>query len=134
MIQADILAAKKALWTVTRLVKRRFYQAKLEHAATSKDIFGITKWHRSIGSFRTPPLKDPLNPQAKPAITIDERRDILAKNLLQTNSEVGDILSDSPTVGLKTLSFPDLTDLEVRDAVFSARNTAAGEDENPTAI
>ncbi|KAI0997366.1 hypothetical protein K3495_g10818 [Podosphaera aphanis] len=132
--QEDILSSKKTLRTVTRQVKRHFYQAKLENASTRKDIFGMTKWHRSIGSFRTPPLKDPLNPGATLATTIEEKRDVLARNLLHMTSDAGDIPLDSPAVSLHNLPFPDITDGEIKNSVFSAGNTAAGEDEIPTAV
>lgn len=67
-------------------------------------------------------------------ISIEEKREVLTRNLLQSDSVAGDIALDSPAVGQRTLPFPDITDSEVKDAVFSAGNTAAGEDEIPTAV
>ncbi|KAI0998120.1 hypothetical protein K3495_g10073 [Podosphaera aphanis] len=80
------------------------------------------------------PLPDPLNPDATPATTIGEKREVLARNLLHTNSDAGDIPLDSPAVSLHNLPFPDITDGEIKNSVFGAGNTAAGEDEIPTAV
>ncbi|KAI1001172.1 hypothetical protein K3495_g7025 [Podosphaera aphanis] len=94
----------------------------------------MTKWHRSIGSFRTLLLKDSLNPDATSATTIEEKREVLARNLLHTNSDAGDTPLDSPAVSLHNLPFPDITDGEIKNSVFSAGKTAAGEDEIPTVV
>ncbi|EED17260.1 hypothetical protein TSTA_023140, partial [Talaromyces stipitatus ATCC 10500] len=92
------------------------------------------KWHKSIGPFRSPPLKDPLRPNSFPAVTIHEKRDVLVRNLLQNSAEAGDIPLDSPAVPTTSLYFPDITMAQVEESVLQAGNTAPGSDEIPTCI
>ncbi|KAI1006659.1 hypothetical protein K3495_g1555, partial [Podosphaera aphanis] len=132
--QDEIIAAKKALRTVTRRAKRKFFQDKLDKASSAKDVYGMVNWHRSAGSFRTPPLKDPLHPDAPLAITAESKRQVLAQNLLQRMPESGDIPMDTPAVGCKALPFPEISDQEIKAAVFRSGNTAPGEDDIPTSI
>ncbi|POS85995.1 hypothetical protein EPUL_000808 [Erysiphe pulchra] len=42
--------AKKAYRKVIRKAKNEFFQAKIEKARTSKEIFPLTKWHKSTAS------------------------------------------------------------------------------------
>ncbi|KAI1002176.1 hypothetical protein K3495_g6027 [Podosphaera aphanis] len=132
--QDAIIAAKKALRTVTRHAKRNFFQDKLNQASIAKDVYGIVNWHRSAGSFRTPPLKDPLHPDAPLAVTAESKRQVLVQNLLKRMPESGDIPMETPAVGCRALPFPEITDQEIKEAVFRPGNTAPGEDEIPTSI
>ncbi|KAI1007458.1 hypothetical protein K3495_g769 [Podosphaera aphanis] len=94
----------------------------------------MVNWHRSVRSFCSPPLKAPLNPTATPTVSLEDKRDVLSRNLLQSISEANDIPLDSTAVGCSALPFPDLTFLEVKTSIRGAGNTASGEDEIPTAI
>ncbi|KAI0996697.1 hypothetical protein K3495_g11486 [Podosphaera aphanis] len=80
--QDAITAAKKVLRTVTRRAKQKFFQDKLNQASTATDVYGMVNWHRLADSFRTPPLKDPLYPDAPLAVTAESKRQVLAQNLL----------------------------------------------------
>ncbi|CCU77161.1 reverse transcriptase [Blumeria hordei DH14] len=152
--QNAITAGKKLLRAAVRRAKQKLFQDKIDQANTAKDVFGMVNWHRTVGSFRTPPLKDPTNPGAPPANTLQEKRNVLARNLLQNASEVADVALDvpsvkwlgirflachilrviTPSVGTASLTFLDLTPAEIKDSVIKAGNTAPGEDEIPTAI
>jgi hypothetical protein len=125
---------KRALRNTIRKAKRHFYYNKLNTATTGTEVFQMTKWHKSIGTYRSPPLKDPTRPDLPPATTLLAKRDVLARNLLQNVAEIGDIPLDSPTVPSISLPFPDITDTEVCKAVLNARNTAPGEDEITTEV
>ncbi|KAI1000662.1 hypothetical protein K3495_g7528, partial [Podosphaera aphanis] len=105
-------ASRKQLRTAVRRAKRQFFRNLLDQASPAKDVFKMVNWHRSVGSFRSPPLKDPLNPTAAPAVSLEDKRDVLSRNLLQNTSEANDIPLDSPAVGCSALPFPDLTPLE----------------------
>ena len=94
----------------------------------------MTKWHKSTGSFRSPPLKDPRQPESPPAVSLLEKRAVLVNNLLQNTAEVGDIPLDCPTVLTASLPFPDITDTDIEQAILRAGNTAPGADEIPTNI
>ncbi|EED12710.1 hypothetical protein TSTA_052330, partial [Talaromyces stipitatus ATCC 10500] len=94
----------------------------------------MSKWHKSIGTFRSPSLKDPLRPSSLPAVTIHEKRDVLVRNLLQNSAEAGDIPLDSPAVPITSLYFPDISMSQVEESILQAGNTAPGADEIPTCI
>ncbi|EED11470.1 polymerase, putative [Talaromyces stipitatus ATCC 10500] len=97
-------------------------------------VFDISKWHKSRGSYRSPPLKDPLRPDNPPAVSVQEKRDLLVRNLLQNTTEAGDIPLDCPAVPTTTLPFPEITMAQVEKSILKARNTAPGEDELQTNI
>lgn len=126
--------AKKELRRVTRKAKESFYKKKLDEAATSKDVFDITKWHKSTGSFRSPPLRDPLRPQDPPATSLEAKGDVLARNLLRNAAEAGDIPLTASAVPKTSLPFPDITEQEVEKAILGAGNTTPGKDEIPTPV
>ncbi|EDO02463.1 hypothetical protein SS1G_04939 [Sclerotinia sclerotiorum 1980 UF-70] len=125
---------KKTFRRVIRRAQKTFYQEKLDQAQQAKDVFAMTKWHRSSGSFHSPPMKDPMEPDATPATgTLDKQR-ILINNLLRRTTEVGDIPTDCPTVPSIALPSPVINELSIREAVLGAGNTAPGADELPTSI
>lgn len=117
-----------------RKAKRSFYRTKIDQAQHAKDIFAISKWHKTTGSFHSPPLKDPLHPNRPLATGTPEKRTILINNLLKRDTEVGDIPIDCPTVPTKQLPPPIINAQAIQNAVLLAGNTAPGADELPTAI
>ncbi|EED11781.1 hypothetical protein TSTA_109610 [Talaromyces stipitatus ATCC 10500] len=117
-----------------RKAQRQFWRNKLVIAAQTKEVFDISKWHKSRGSYRSPPLKDPLRPNDLPAVFVQEKRDLLVRNLLQNTTEAGDISLECPAVPTATLSFPEITMAQVEKSILKARNTAPGEDELQTNI
>ena len=125
---------RKALRRTIRRAKRCYLRNKLDTATSMSEVYKMTKWHKSTGSFRSPPLKDPTRPNNPPASSLQEKREILARNLLQNLAEAGDIPLDSPTVPKRALVFPEITTQELRNALLSAGNTAPGDDEITTAI
>lgn len=127
--------AKKLLRKVTRQAKKSFYKKRLDEAATSKDVFDIAKWHKSTGSFRCPPLRDPSRPQGPLATSLEAKRDVLARNLLQNVAEASDIpLTAAAAPTITTLPFPPITKQEVEKSILGAGNTTPGKDEIPTAV
>lgn len=126
--------AKKALRRTTRQAKESFFRKRLDEASSSRDIFDIAKWHKSVGSFRSPPLKDPLRPQDPLATSPAAKRDVLARNLLQNVAEAGDIPLTAPAVPTASLPFPDITEQEIERCILGAGNTTPGQDEIPTPI
>jgi hypothetical protein len=94
----------------------------------------MSKWHKSTGSFQTPPLRDPLSPELPPATTLLAKRAVLARNLLQNQAEAGDIPLDSPAVPQTALPFPEITITDIERTVLQTRNTSPGADEVPTTI
>ncbi|KAI1002864.1 hypothetical protein K3495_g5339 [Podosphaera aphanis] len=127
-------ADRKEFRKVTRKAQVSFFQKKIDEAANGRDVFEIAKWHKSKGTFRTPPLKDPLNPEAPPAESIEDKRNLLARNLLSNQSEVEDIPTTTPTVATTSLPFPPPTSDEVSQSNLGAGNTTPGKDEIPTGV
>jgi hypothetical protein len=94
----------------------------------------MCKWHKSARSYRSPPLLDPLSPGSQPAISLLDKRDVLARNLLQNPSVSTDILLDTPIIPITALPFPLVQDSDVERAILQAGNTVPGADEIPTYI
>ena len=125
---------KRNLKVTTQRAKRLFYQAKLDGATTDKEVFRMAGWHKSRGSYRSPPLVDPRNPGSRLAVTPAAKREVLIRNLLQNVAEAGDIQMDAPAVAKAALPFPAITEAEIDKAIIGAKNSAPGADETPTVI
>lgn len=132
--QGDRCPARKAQENTVRKAKDKLFQSKLENIRTPKEVFRVTKWHKSTGSYRSSPLKDPRFPDCLPAYTLLGKMEVLAKNLLTNPSNVGDIPMDSPAVPSTSLPFTTPSIEEIRDAILRTGNTAPGVDEIPTII
>lgn len=78
----------------------------------------MAKWHKSTGSYRSPPLKDPLRPDSPPAVAAQEKRDILSRNLLQNTADAGDVPLTIPAVPSRTLPFPNITMAQVKKSIL----------------
>jgi hypothetical protein len=92
------------------------------------------QWHKSAGSHRSSLLLDPLSPGSQLAISLLDKRDVLARNLLQNPSAAVDILLDTPTIPSIALPFSLVQDSDVERAILQAINTVPGADEIPTCI
>ena len=126
--------AQRALRNSVRRAKLAYWRKQLDEASTSKDIFRMTKWHKSSGSFRSPPLKDPRFPNAPPSSSLADKRNILAENLLRNTAEVGDIPMSAPAVSQSSLPFPELTEEEIEKCILGAPRSTPGADEIPTSV
>ena len=125
---------KKDLHRAVRRAKQHFWQDKLYKATQAKDVFNMSKWHKSMGSFQPPPLKDPYSPNQPLATSLAEKRAVLARNLLQNPSEVEDIPLNAPAVPSMALPFPTVLITDVERAILRTGNTAPGADEIPTGV
>lgn len=85
-----------------------------------------------MGSYRSPPLKDPSRLDEPPGVSIQEKRDLLVRNILQNAAEAGDIPLDCPAVPHPAVPFLEITMAQVEKAILKAGNTAPGEDELQT--
>ena len=120
--------------SAVRRAQRGYWRDKLNQASRSKDVFDMTKWHKSTGSYYSPPLKDPQHPDRPPATTPLAKQTVLINNLLQNTAEAGDIPMDCPTAPAAALPFPEITELAIEQAILQAGNTAPGIDEIPTCV
>lgn len=120
--------AKKDYRRVVRKAKTSFFQKRPEDASIAKDVFEITKWHKSKGICRTPPLLNLLLPNSEPAYNLEDKIEVL-QNLLQNQSDVEDIPLSTPTVFSTSLPFPVLTPEEISGAILGAGNTTSGKDQ-----
>ncbi|KAI9039460.1 reverse transcriptase [Aspergillus affinis] len=128
------LSTRKDFRREIRRAQQKYWRNKINATTTSKEVFEMSKWHKTTGSYRSPPMKDPLQPDCPPAVDIQEKRDILARNLLQNSAEAGDIPSDTPTVSSRSLPFPGVSMAQAEKAVLHAGNTTPGSDGLPTSI
>lgn len=126
--------ARKEYRKSIKKAKVDFYKARVEEASTAKDVFTMVKWHKTRGTYRSSPLVDPRYPELPPVTKLSEKRDILLNNLLVNAAEAGDIPMDSPTISIRSIEFPPLTEDETQESLFRAGNTAPGSDEIPTPI
>jgi len=117
-----------------RNAKRAYWTNKLDNVQVLTDVYKMTKWHKSTGTYRSPPFADPQNPTHSLAIDISDKRDILIRNLLSNTAEAGDIPYNTPAVLVRSIRFPTITAADIRKAILEAGNTALGQDEISTAI
>ena len=125
---------KKSLRSTVRRAQRGYWRDKLDQASKAKDVFDMTKWHKSTGSYHSPPLKDPQHLDRPPATTPLAKQTVLINNLLQNTAEAGDVPIDCPTAPTASLPFPEITELAIEQAILQAGNTAPGIDEIPTCV
>ncbi|EED19609.1 hypothetical protein TSTA_028910 [Talaromyces stipitatus ATCC 10500] len=125
---------QSSTYQTTTKAQRQYWRDKLITAAQTKEVFDISKWHKSVGLYRSPPLKDPLRPNEPPAVSTQEKRDLLVCNVLQNTAEAGDIPLDCPAAPSAALLFPEISIEQVEKAILKAGNTAPGEDELQTNI
>lgn len=81
-----------------------------------------------------PQLRDPSHPEDGPVQTLEGKRDVMIRNLLQNQSGKDDIPFSTPTVASTTLLFPPITYYEVSNAILSTGNTAPDIDGIPTSV
>ena len=94
--EARLGESKRNLRKTGRKSKAAFFRKKLDEATTGNEVFRMAGWHKSTGSFRSPPLRDPMNPGSEPAVTLATNREVLARNLLQNVAEAEGIPMDTP--------------------------------------
>ena len=73
---------KRSFRSTVRRAQRGFWRDKLDQASKAKDVFDMTKWHKSTGTYHSPPLKDPQHPDRPPANTPLAKQTVLINNLL----------------------------------------------------
>ncbi|POS86259.1 hypothetical protein EPUL_003611 [Erysiphe pulchra] len=117
---------------VIHRAKESFFKDKIDKAVTSKNIFGIVKWHKSRGTYRSSPLIDPRSSENPPATSPTGKSKALIRNLLTNHSEIGDIPIDAPAVPCRSLPFPSIKIEDIRYSILNAGNTAPGPDEIST--
>jgi ribonuclease HI len=122
------------LRNTVRKAKSKYWAHKLDSVTDIRDVFKMTKWHQSTGSYRSPPFIDPQQPASLPARSIEEKRALLIKELLTNTAGAGDIPGSSPAVAARSIPFPPITPEDVRKSILGAGNTAPGMDEIPTPV
>ena len=94
----------------------------------------MCKWHKSAGSYRSLLLLDLLSLGSEPAVSLLDKRDVLARNLLQNPSVAADIPLDTPTIPSIALPFPLVQNSNVEQAILQVSNTVPRADEILTCI
>ncbi|CAD6500377.1 BgTH12-07554 [Blumeria graminis f. sp. triticale] len=91
---SSVYDAQKAYRKTVQIAKTNFFKTKLERARTAKEIFGVTEWHKSTGTFCLRPLKDFRFPERSPVQSLAGKMEVLMQNLLANPSAVGNIPMD----------------------------------------
>lgn len=130
----ELKAARKSYRIVTKNAKEEYFRAKMENDSMGKEIFVMTNLHKSVGVYRSYPLKDPRYPERPLAVTHKEKMEVLLGNLHVNITEAGDILIEAPAVSSQNLSFPPITLEEIKDSIRQAGNITPGVDEITNAI
>lgn len=86
------------------------------------------------GFFRTPPINNPLLPDDLPAQALEDKRDVLFRNVLFYQFGTADIPLDTPSVPRQYIPSPKLTMIEASRAILGAGNTTPGKDGISSAI
>lgn len=134
--EADML--KQDFLDQLRRSRNTYWKEKTATASTSKDVFEMVGWQKSIGAFHTPPLRDVDNPTTLVSQP-KEKRDLFARVLLRNAAAAGDILAEVPAEDPELppraeLPFPKITKDEVRVSVLRAGNTIPGPDRITAAV
>lgn len=132
--ESGVCDAQKAYRKTVQIAKNNFFKTKFERAHTAKEIFGVTKWHKSAGTYRPRSLRDSRFPEQPPVQSLAGKMEVLMQDLLANPSVVGDIPMDSPTVSSTSLPFPSSTIEKIRDSILRAGNTSPDADGILTAI
>lgn len=126
--------ARRTYENTVHAAKDDFFKSKLENTRTTKNLFRLTKWHKTTGAYHSRPLINPQFSDRPPLQTLSERKEVLIHNLLTNPLTCGDIPMNSPAVPPNTLPFPHLSTEEIREEILRAGNIAPGADEIPTSI
>jgi ribonuclease HI len=130
----ELKAARSKFASILSAERKKYWNLKISKASSSKEIFEMIGWHKSIGQYSSPPLKDPSNGAI--AQTPEEKRLLLAEHLLKNKAETADIpldLSALPSSEVK-LPFPSFTKQEIENSILKAGSTAPGKDKITTSV
>ncbi len=67
MTEGDAIRERNEYRRTIARAKKAHFTNKIAAAASGKDIFALTKWHKSSGNLRSTPLKDSRFPDKPPA-------------------------------------------------------------------
>jgi hypothetical protein len=76
------LSTQKDFRQVIKQTQQQYWRDKISATTTSKEVFDMLKWYKITGSYRSPLIKDPQQPDNPLVVDIQEKHDILACNLL----------------------------------------------------
>ena len=106
------------LRNTVRKAKRAYWNKKINEVEALTDVYKITKWHQTTGSYHSPPLSDPQNPSAGLTANILGKCNILLQNLLTNISVMDDIPFDLPATAPQAIDFPPITPKTVHNAIL----------------
>jgi hypothetical protein len=100
---------KAELRRTTRYAKYTYWQKRINDSSQSTKVFQMTKWHKTVGQFTSPPLIDPCSDDL--ATSPKEKQDLLARELLQKAATAQDvpIHLTNHNFQTNTLSLPTVT-------------------------
>ncbi|POS83632.1 hypothetical protein EPUL_002394 [Erysiphe pulchra] len=118
---------QKILRHIVRSAKAAFWKSNVENAKDLSSIYKTIKWHNLIPSYSSPPLQGPN----WVASNSSDKVDLLKSTLLDRQLDVEDIPPEVPTVPQRIFEFPEITDLEINNAVCAVPSSSPGKVQVP---
>jgi hypothetical protein len=64
------LSSRTDFRRVVRRAQQQYWRKKINAITTSKEVFDMSKWHKTAGSYHTPLIKDPQYLNNPPAVAL----------------------------------------------------------------
>lgn len=102
----------------------------MDNMSEPKDVFQAVKWNRSEGHFPISPLQEEDTTHISP----EDKASFLVQSLLHKAAVAEDIEPSPPMSHPSPLPFPPIEEHEVKQAIFSPKNSTPGQDNIPISI
>ncbi len=119
---------KRALWAITRKVKRAYWRSIVEGADDLVSLYKVTNWYRGSLQYLSPPLQRPAA-EGGIAVTPNEKQELLHHTLLSRHLDAADISLDYPAALERRMEWATLDAQEAYSAACQVTTTAPGQDE-----
>lgn len=118
------------LRAAVRRAKRDYWRQRIEQDDSLRNAYQVTKWHKQLPPFHSPPLQGPAGLVVHPL----DKAKLLKETLLDRSDELTDIdLTEMPPpTPCRKLSWGPVTKQEAYKATCLAKSTTPGTDEIET--
>jgi ribonuclease HI len=131
--QEETKTAKAELRRTVRRAKRKYWLKRIDETTKSSEVFQMTKWHKTVGQFNSPPL---LDPSSNGLVTsLKEKQDLLIRELLQKAETTQDVPINLTNYApaSEALPLPPITTREIEKTLLRTKNSTPGKDKISTA-
>ena len=117
---------KKEFRRAIRIAKRSYWHGKVEEAESLQEVYKITRWHKGVSAYQSPPLN---RSDGSIATTPEEKAQLLRTSLLCRHTEATDIDPNTPAVPVRSIPWAPIAIEEAYNATCVTQTTAPGTDE-----